>query len=189
MGSRALKTPLLQLWAANLAGEHPPQMVGSPRSLHLVGFGQRGVGLDLAMDTVDRNTRSRMMASIRGKDTKPEMAVRKAAHSLGLRYRLHRRDLPGSPDLVFPSRRKVIFVHGCYWHRHAGCRLAYSPKTNVDFWNAKFNKNVVRDAEALFKLKADGWDAWVIWECETTDIASVKSRLLAHFSCDYTNEN
>lgn len=132
------------------------------------------------MDIVDRATRSRMMGAIRGKDTKPELAVRRLAHRMGYRFRLHRRDLVGSPDLVFPGRRKVIFVHGCYWHRHPGCRFAYSPKSNPEFWNAKFAGNVARDAEALTRLKADGWDPLVIWECESTDAEALAARLSAH---------
>ncbi len=98
---------------------------------------QRPVLLIL-MDILDRQARSRLMGRIRGKDTKPEMAVRRLAHCLGFRLRPHRRDLPGSPDLVFPARRKVVFVHGCYWRRHPCCRLAYEPKSNVEFWTEKF---------------------------------------------------
>jgi DNA mismatch endonuclease (patch repair protein) len=120
------------------------------------------------------------MRGIRGKDTKPEMAVRRLAHRLGYRFRLHRRDLPGTPDLVFPRRRKVIFVHGCYWHRHPGCRFAYSPKSNVEFWNEKFASNVARDAAAFTRLQAEGWDPLVIWECESANSDQVAVRLLAH---------
>lgn len=132
------------------------------------------------MDTVDRETRSRVMSRIRGRDTKPEMAVRRLTHRMGYRFRLHRRDLAGSPDLVFPGRRKVIFVHGCYWHRHPGCRFAYSPKSNVDFWNEKFASNVARDTAALTQLQAEGWHPLVIWECESTDAEKLEVRLLAH---------
>ena len=132
------------------------------------------------MDIVDRSTRSRMMRGIRGKDTKPELLVRRLAHRLGYRFRLHRRDLAGSPDLVFPGRRKVIFVHGCYWHRHSGCRFAYSPKSNVDFWNRKFAGNVERDAAALVALSREGWDALVVWECETADPVALAERLTEH---------
>ncbi len=119
------------------------------------------------MDIVSPARRSAMMAGIRGRDTKPEFAVRRMAHRLGYRYRLHRRDLPGSPDLVFPARRKAIFVHGCFWHRHPGCRFAYSPKSNTPFWQAKFDRNVERDAAAQEKLAGLGWDVLTIWECET----------------------
>ena len=132
------------------------------------------------MDIVDRETRSRMMGCIRGRHTKPEMAVRRLAHRMGYRFRLHRRDLAGSPDLVFPGRRKVIFVHGCYWHRHPGCRFAYSPKSNVDFWNEKFASNEARDTAALTQLQAEGWHPLVIWECESADAERLAARLLAH---------
>lgn len=132
------------------------------------------------MDIVDKQARSRMMGQIRGKDTKPEMAVRRVAHRLGFRFRLHRGDLPGSPDLVFPGRKKVVFVHGCYWHRHPGCRMAYEPKSNVEFWTKKFAANVARDEKALADLKSQGWDTLVVWECEVTDPELVASRLSAY---------
>lgn len=131
------------------------------------------------MDILTSAQRSAHMARIRGRDTKPEMVVRRAAHALGLRFRLHRRDLPGSPDLVFPSRRCALFVHGCYWHRHPGCRLAYSPKSNIDFWQAKFDRNVARDAQVLIALQAAGWRADVIWECETRRPETIPDRLRA----------
>jgi len=132
------------------------------------------------MDIIDKQARSRLMGRIRGKDTKPEMVVRSLAHRLGFRFRLHRRDLPGSPDLVFPGPRKVVFVHGCYWHRHPGCRLAYEPKSNVAFWTKKFAANVARDAKALADLKSQGWNTLVVWECEAEDPELVASRLSAH---------
>lgn len=132
------------------------------------------------MDIIDREARSRLMGRIRGKDTKPEMMVRRIAHRLGFRFRLHRRDLPGNPDLVFPGRRKVVFVHGCYWHRHPGCRQAYEPKSNVEFWTEKFAANVTRDEKALADLSEQGWDTLIIWECEAKDSDLVASRLSAH---------
>lgn len=132
------------------------------------------------MDIMDKQARSRLMGLIRGKDTKPEMLVRSLAHRLGFRFRLHRRDLPGSPDLVFPGQRKVVFVHGCYWHRHPGCRLAYEPKSNLAFWTKKFAANVARDERALADLKGQGWDTLVIWECEAKKSELVASRLLAY---------
>jgi DNA mismatch endonuclease (patch repair protein) len=132
------------------------------------------------MDILDRQARSRLMGRIRGKDTKPEMVVRRIAHRLGFRFRLHRRDLPGSPDLVFPGRRKVVFVHGCYWHRHPGCHLAYEPKSNVEFWTEKFASNVARDQKALADLQNQGWDTLVIWECDAKDPNLVTLRLSAH---------
>lgn len=121
------------------------------------------------MDILTPEQRSSMMSRIRGRHTRPERAVRHTAHALGYRYRLHRRDLPGSPDLVFPGRDKVVFVHGCYWHRHRGCRLAYVPKSNIAFWTAKFARNVDRDRQAEAQLRDAGWEVLAIWECETAD--------------------
>ena len=132
------------------------------------------------MDNVDKKTRSRMMSSIRSKDTRPELVVRKLAHRMGYRFRLHRRDLPGSPDLVFPGRRKVIFVHGCFWHRHPACKFTYSPKSRIDFWNEKFASNIARDAAAIASLQENGWDALVVWECESSDTDALAARLQAH---------
>ena len=109
--------------------------------------------------------RSANMAKVRGKNTKPEMAVRRAAHALGLRFRLHRRDLPGTPDLVFPGRRTAIFVHGCFWHRHRGCRRATTPKSNTAFWLDKFAANRRRDAAAIRELRRRGFRVVVVWEC------------------------
>ncbi len=108
------------------------------------------------------------MRQIRSKDTKPELAVRRLVHRLGYRFRLHRRDLPGSPDLVFPGRRKVIFVHGCFWHQHPnpGCRDARAPRSNGDYWKPKLARTAVRDAEAEQELRTLGWDVLTIWECE-----------------------
>lgn len=111
--------------------------------------------------------RSVLMAKIRGKNTRPELLVRRMAHALGFRFRLHRRDLPGTPDLAFPGRRTVIFVHGCFWHRHPGCRLASMPKTRVAFWKAKFVANVERDRRKEGELRAAGWKVGTVWECET----------------------
>ena len=121
------------------------------------------------VDRLTPNERSRNMARIRGKDTGLEMRVRKAAHAQGLRFRLHRRDLPGTPDLVFPGRRIALFVNGCFWHRHPGCPKAYTPRSRVDFWQAKFDANVARDARNMAALVEAGWTPVVIWECETTD--------------------
>lgn len=129
------------------------------------------------MDIVSPERRSALMSGIRGKDTKPEIAVRKLAHRLGYRFRLHRRDLPGSPDLVFPGRRKVVFVHGCFWHRHPGCRFAYNPKSNVQTWQTKFDTNVARDARVRSELDQLGWGVLTIWECETTDLEMLADKL------------
>ncbi|WP_082411371.1 very short patch repair endonuclease [Methylogaea oryzae] len=129
------------------------------------------------MDVLTPEQRSVLMSRIRGKDTKPELVVRRLAHALGFRYRLHRRDLPGSPDLVFPRLRKVILVHGCFWHRHPGCRFAYSPKSNTAFWEAKFAANVKRDHLTQKSLEEQGWDCLIIWECEIKDIVELSRRL------------
>ena len=120
-------------------------------------------------DIVDSKKRSEIMSRIRGRDTEPELIVRRIAHGLGFRFRLHRRDLPGSPDLVFPKYRAVIMVHGCFWHRHPGCKFASSPKTRVGFWETKFEGNVVRDRRNETELHELGWRVMVIWECETRD--------------------
>jgi DNA mismatch endonuclease (patch repair protein) len=117
------------------------------------------------------------MALVRSKDTKPELVVRRLTHRLGYRFRLHRRDLPGHPDLVFPSRRKVIFVHGCFWHRHPGCKATRVPKTRVEFWQRKFEDNVRRDAAAQEALAEAGWKVLVVWECEVRDVAELEDRL------------
>ena len=119
------------------------------------------------------------MSRIRGKDTKPEMMVRRIAHAMGLRFRLHRRDLPGCPDLVFPKYKTVIFVHGCFWHRHDGCRKATMPKSNIQFWESKFVRNVSRDQFSTAQLRDLGWTTEVIWECEAKDPKGVEDRLRA----------
>jgi DNA mismatch endonuclease, patch repair protein len=129
------------------------------------------------MDIVNKARRSAIMAGIKGKDTRPEMQVRHVAHALGFRFRLHRRELPGSPDLVFPRLKKVIFVHGCFWPRHEGCRYAYNPKSNTEFWQGKFYKNKERDRHSLSDLANQGWNALVIWECETRDVKILRARI------------
>ncbi|WP_419594438.1 very short patch repair endonuclease [Thiolapillus sp.] len=118
------------------------------------------------MDTLTPEARSELMSRIKGKDTKPELYVRSLIHRLGYRFRLHRKDLPGKPDLVFPSRRKVVFVHGCFWHHHENCRRARIPKTHSDFWSKKFEENRARDGRNLLELEKLGWRSLVIWECE-----------------------
>ena len=107
------------------------------------------------------------MSRVSAKGSSTEMRVRRAAHALGLRYRLHRRDLPGTPDLVFPKHRVGVFVHGCFWHRHSGCKKATIPKSRTQFWRDKFDRNVKRDREAVESLEALGWRVAIIWECET----------------------
>ena len=115
-------------------------------------------------DTVDKATRSRMMAGIRGKDTKPEKAIRSALHSAGFRYRVHVAGLPGKPDIVFPKYKAVIFVHGCFWHRHADCWWSTTPSSNAVFWAEKFAQNVARDNRNIVDLKKMGWRVATVWE-------------------------
>jgi DNA mismatch endonuclease (patch repair protein) len=117
-------------------------------------------------DIVDAATRSRMMSGIRGRNTKPELVVRRYLHRAGLRYRLHVKSLPGRPDIVLARHRAVVFVHGCFWHRHPGCRFAYSPKSREDFWRAKLDGNAQRDAVVVEALSRLGWRVFVLWECE-----------------------
>ena len=117
-------------------------------------------------DIVDRQTRSRMMSGIRGKDTKPEMVLRRALHAGGFRYRLHGKGVPGRPDLILAKHRAVIFVHGCFWHRHEGCRYATTPANNAAAWQEKFAANVRRDAKVRQQLEELGWRVLVIWSCE-----------------------
>ncbi len=132
-------------------------------------------GRDLFADVTPE--RRRIMSRVKPVDSKPELLVRRLLHSLGCRFRLHRRDLPGTPDIVLPSRRKVIFVHGCFWHRHPGCIRTTDPKTRQDYWQAKFAANMERDGRNLRELKVEGWDPLVIWECETKDGDGLRIRL------------
>jgi DNA mismatch endonuclease (patch repair protein) len=121
--------------------------------------------------------RSELMSRVRGRDTLPELRVRKAAHALGYRFRLHRRELPGSPDVVFPKLKVALFVHGCFWHRHEGCRRTTTPKTRADFWQRKFDANRERDARASAQLKALGWRCEIVWECETAQLDQLRQGL------------
>jgi len=121
--------------------------------------------------------RGAMMAKVRSKNTLPERQVRQALSRMGVGYRLHRKSLPGSPDIVLAGRRKVIFVHGCYWHRHKGCRRASMPRTNEPFWRTKFERNVQRDGEALEGLRELGWSALVVWQCECQPGQSLERRI------------
>lgn len=107
------------------------------------------------------------MSRIKNRDTKPELIVRSLLHRKGYRFRLHRKDLPGKPDIVLPRFKKIIFVHGCFWHRHKGCRYSYKPKSRINFWQEKFSQNVKRDQEVHDALLKLGWEVHVIWECET----------------------
>jgi len=129
------------------------------------------------MDRLTPEERSRNMSRIRSRDTRPEKQVRSLLHRLGYRFRLHRRDLPGTPDIVLPKHRTVIFVHGCFWHRHPGCRFAYTPKSRVKFWTEKFSANVDRDARTQEALERAGWTVVVVWECELHDMDRLAGRL------------
>lgn len=121
------------------------------------------------VDVVSPEIRSRMMSGIQGKNTKPELLVRKLLFAAGYRFRLHRRDLPGSPDIVLPGRKVAIFVHGCFWHLHDGCRFAKLPATRTEFWRAKLNGNNDRDRQAVIKLNSMGWRVLWVWECATRE--------------------
>jgi DNA mismatch endonuclease (patch repair protein) len=131
------------------------------------------------MDTISPERRSENMRRIRGKDTKPELIVRRALFAMGYRYRLHGAKLPGKPDLVFAKQRKVIFVHGCFWHNHSHvrCNIARFPKSNPDYWADKLRRNVERDAARRAELRRIGWKALVIWECQTKSIERQVRRL------------
>lgn len=136
--------------------------------------------LSLLSADVDKLTpehRSWNMARIRGRNTSPERAVRSLLHRLGFRFRLHRKDLPGRPDIVLAKRRKVILVHGCFWHRHSGCKYAYMPKTRTEFWEKKFEKNIARDRDVIASLVEAGWGVLVVWECELRDVPSLTRKL------------
>jgi len=128
-------------------------------------------------DTMSKAERSRRMAMVRGKNMKPEVAVRKLVHGLGYRYRLHKKDLPGTPDMVFKSKKKVIFVHGCFWHRHDNCKLARLPKSRLDFWKTKLEGNKKRDEENQKRLNEMGWEYLVIWECEVKDKQNMRDKI------------
>ena len=128
-------------------------------------------------DVVDAETRSRMMAGIRGRDTKPELIVRRVLHRLGFRFRLHRRDLPGSPDIVLPRHRTVVLVHGCFWHVHSCSKGRVKPKTRAEFWENKRQGNVRRDRRVVRRLRRDTWHVITVWECQTQDVDRLASRL------------
>lgn len=134
------------------------------------------------MDVVDPKTRSRMMAGIRGKDTRPEILVRRALFAAGFRFRLHRRDLPGAPDIVMAGRRTAIFVHGCFWHQHKACKFAKLPASRREFWASKLSGNVARDSAAVRALEVEGWRVLRVWECATRDrivLASLREALIS----------
>ncbi len=134
------------------------------------------------MDRLTPEERSQNMSRIRNKNTRPEKIVRSLLHRSGFRFRLHRRDLPGTPDIVLPGRKAVIFVHGCFWHQHKGCKDSGIPKTNTEFWETKLNKNVERDNKNTAALKKLGWKVLEIWECETENLLPLTNRLFNELS-------
>lgn len=132
--------------------------------------------------------RSRMMSSIRGKNTLPERTLRSLLFAKGLRYRIHVRDLPGSPDLVFPKYKAVVFVHGCFWHRHKGCRYETNPRTNEEFWQKKFQRNTLRDKRHAEMLHALGWRVGVVWECALKHSDEETARMVESWLHDHTDD-
>jgi DNA mismatch endonuclease (patch repair protein) len=133
--------------------------------------------LEKSADARPTRLRSLLMSRVKSKNTRPELIVRSAFHRLGARFRLHAKKLPGSPDLVFPSRRMVVFVHGCFWHRHTGCSKTSTPKTRKVFWESKFRANIARDCRVVRDLKKQGWRPVVIWECETLHMQKLEKRI------------
>ena len=133
------------------------------------------------MDILSKAERSALMSRVRGRDTKPEMIVRRLLHRMGYRYRLHRRDLPGKPDIVFVTKKKVVFVNGCFWHGHLEkkCKLARMPKSRIDFWKAKIDYNRSRDERNTKALNAMGWGVFAVWECELKDMDAIRKKLVA----------
>jgi len=131
------------------------------------------------MDVFSREKRSQIMSRVSGKNTKPEIAVRSLLHKLGYRFRLHRKNLPGRPDITLPKHKKVIFVHGCFWHGHAVCSRSKRPSTNEEFWHEKLNKNIERDKKTVDALKKLGWDVLTVWTCEVKDTNELKIKLLS----------
>lgn len=131
------------------------------------------------MDTLSEERRSWNMSRIRSRNTKPEVFVRSLLHRMGYRFRLHVSSLPGTPDLVLPRYKTVIFVHGCFWHRHSGCKYSYTPKSRIEFWKRKFEKNIEADKRAVEELKELGWSVFVIWECELADTETLTKRISA----------
>jgi DNA mismatch endonuclease (patch repair protein) len=134
------------------------------------------------IDRIRPEIRSNNMSKIRAKNTKPELIVRKLVYKLGYRYRVNLAELPGSPDLVFSRKKKIIFIHGCFWHRHFECKYAQTPMSNIEFWEAKFDRNVARDIEVDQKLTRLGWEVLVIWECETRHPTILIPRITAFLS-------
>lgn len=131
-------------------------------------------------DNLTPEQRRKAMARVKSQDTTPEMKARRLAHSLGYRFRLHSENLPGRPDLVFPRLKKVVFVHGCFWHGHDGCKASKRPSSNTEYWNTKLDRNIKRDQENIKKLIADGWKPLIIWECQTREQNELR-RIISDF--------
>lgn len=131
------------------------------------------------MDKFDKDKRSLIMSRVKGKDTKPEVFIRSIVHRLGFRFRKNRPDLPGKPDIVLPKHRKVIFVHGCFWHGHNKCSRAVRPESNKAFWSEKLDKNIVRDRKNVRALRKLGWKVLIIWQCETKDAEALTGKIKA----------
>ncbi len=129
------------------------------------------------MDSLTPEKRSWNMSRIRSKNTKPEIRIRSLLHHMGYRFRLHQKNLPGKPDIVLPKFQTVIFVHGCFWHRHPGCKYAYTPKSRIEFWQKKFNENIDRDCKVQKELEDIGWRILVVWECELKDMETLANKL------------
>jgi DNA mismatch endonuclease (patch repair protein) len=130
-------------------------------------------------DIYSKQKRSELMSRVKSRNTKPEILVRSALHNLGYRFRLHRKDLPGSPDVVLPKHRTVIFIHGCFWHQHPGCKKSTLPKQNASFWSTKLARNVEHDKEVRRKLEETGWRVLILWECEVKKLKADLSLMLA----------
>lgn len=129
------------------------------------------------MDTITPNQRSKVMSRIPSKNTTPEFAVRSWLHTHGYRFRIHRKDLPGKPDIILPKYNIIIFVNGCFWHQHKGCKKAVLPKSNQEYWLPKLRKNIESQEKAIFSLREKGWNIYIIWECETKRTEELTSRL------------
>jgi len=129
------------------------------------------------MDTLSPMSRSKIMASIRSKNTKPELAVRSALHRMGFRFRLHCREMPGNPDIVLPKYKAIVWVHGCFWHCHSNCQTGRRPKSNIDYWNPKISRNIERDKINRRKIARKGWRNFVIWECQILDPRRFEKKL------------
>lgn len=139
------------------------------------------------MDVFSRKKRSQIMSRVSGKNTKPELLVRSLLHNMGYRFRLHRNDLPGKPDITLPKYKKIIFVHGCFWHSHRNCQRSKRPTTNNEFWREKLDKNLERDEVSVNKLKKLGWDVHVVWTCEVKNTDKLRNKLFSFLETEKEN--